>query len=196
MFRFAAFRGAILAAAVAMFTGNGAFAEELKIGDAAPAFAVTGIDGQEYSLEDLSKDVDVVVVCFTCSGCPVAQAYEERLIEFNKKYQDKKVAFVAVNSNNATEDLEGMKSRAKDKGYNFLYAFDSSGKAAENYGAKVTPEFFIIHKGKVAYHGAFDDKQKEPTESYVANAVDALLSGSAPKVAETKAFGCGIKKAK
>ncbi len=196
MIRIAALPAAILTAAFALVFANSAFAEDLKIGDAAPAFAVTGIDGQEYSLEDLSKDVDVVVVCFTCSGCPVAQAYEERLIEFNKKYQDKKVAFVAVNSNNATENLEGMKSRAKDKGYNFLYAFDASGKTAESYGAKVTPEFFIIHKGKVAYHGAFDDKQKEPTESYVGNAVDALLTGDAPKVAETKAFGCGIKKAK
>lgn len=188
MVRFAAW-----GAAIAVVVSGIAAANELKIGDKAPAFVVTGTDGKEYSLEQLSKDADVVVICFTCSSCPVAQAYEERLIEFNKAYQGKKVAFVAVNSNTGTEDLEGMKSRAKEKGYNFLYAFDGSGKAAAEYGARVTPEFFILKGGKLAYHGAFDDKQKDPSESYVTQAVDALLAGKAPEVAETKAFGCGIK---
>jgi len=166
---------------------------ELKVGDAAPHFTAVGVDGKEYSLKSLSEESELVVLCFTCNGCPVAVAYEDRFIEFTKAYQDKKVTFVAINCNNQTENLEGMKKRAEDKGFNFIYAFDESGAAAKDFGAKVTPELFVIQDGKIAYHGAFDDKQKEPTKAYLVNAVDALLQGETPDVATTKPFGCGIK---
>jgi peroxiredoxin len=182
-------------ALVCVLTGS-AMANDLKIGDAAPAFVATGVDGKEYSLEQISKDSEVVVVAFTCNQCPVAVAYEDRFIEFNETYKDKKVTFIAINCNSRTENLDAMKQRAEEKGFNFIYAFDESGKTATNYGAKVTPELFVIKDGKLAYHGSFDDKQKEPTKNYISTAVDSLLNGKTPEVSETKAFGCGIKSKK
>lgn len=181
-----------LVVASLLFAGN-AMATDLEIGDAAPDFVAKGVDGEEYSLKKISKDADVVVVCFTCNQCPVAVAYEDRFIEFNETYKDKKVAFIAINCNNRTEDLDAMKTRAEEKGFNFIYAYDVSGKAAADWGAKVTPELFVVQEGKIAYHGSFDDKQSEPTETYLVSAVDALLAGNKPDVAETKPFGCGIK---
>jgi peroxiredoxin len=181
-----------LFAAAFVFAGS-VQATDLKIGDAAPDFTVKGVDGEEYSLKSLTEDGGVVVVAFTCNQCPVAVAYEDRFIEFNKQFADKDVKFIAINSNNQTEDLEAMKTRAEEKEFNFIYAFDESGKAGTSYGAKVTPELFVIKDGKVAYHGAFDDNQREPTKHYLADAVNALLEGEQPVTAETKAFGCGIK---
>lgn len=165
----------------------------LEVGDKAPNFTAKGIDGKEYSLEGVGKDSDLVVLCFTCNQCPVAVAYEDRLIEFHKKYEGKKVTLVALNCNNRTEGLEAMKQRAEEKGFKFVYAFDASAKAAKEYGARVTPELFVIKDGKVAYHGAYDDSQRNPKKTYLVSAVDSLLAGSAPEVATTKAFGCGIK---
>ena len=52
------------------------------------------------------KDAEAVVVCFTCNQCPVAQAYEDRFIAFNKDFEDKKVTFVAINVN--PESMEDM----------------------------------------------------------------------------------------
>jgi peroxiredoxin len=152
-----------------------------------------GVDGKEYTMATLSKDADLVVVCFTCNQCPVAVAYEDRFIEFCEKYKDKNVSFVALNCNNRTENLDVMKQRAEEKGFNFIYAFDESGKAAKEFGARVTPEMFVVKDGKIAYHGAFDNKQTEPTEMYLVSAVNALLDGKTPEKAETKPFGCGIK---
>ncbi len=161
------------------------------VGDAAPNYTATCPAGNEHTLDSASAASDITVLCFTCNGCPVAVAYEDRFIEFAEKYKDKKVNFVALNSNG--ESAEAMKTRAEQKGYNFVYAADEGAAAAKAYGAKVTPEIFIIKDGKIVYHGSFDDKMKNPERHYVADAVEALLAGKTPEVTETKAFGCGIK---
>src|SRR5262245_36885537 len=89
--------GAALAGCVSA-GGGGA----LKIGDVAPTFKdLPGIDGKSYSSGDFKQDV--LVLCVTCNHCPVAVAYEERMVTFAKKYtagNDAKVGFVAINVNN------------------------------------------------------------------------------------------------
>jgi peroxiredoxin len=171
-----------------------AYAAEVEIGAKAPDFKnLPGVDGKEYSLADM-KDAKVVVVCFTCNICPVAVGYEDRFVEFNKKYAGKGVKFIAINANRKTEDISAMKTRAEEKGFNFPYVFDKSGKLATEYGARVTPHIFVLDaKSNVAYVGSFDDKQVGPTKSYVVDAVDALLAGKKVEFTNSKAFGCGIQ---
>ena len=170
-----------------------AFAAELEIGAHAPEFkALPGVDGKEYSLGEM-KDSKVVVVCFTCNNCPVAVAYEDRFVEFSKKYAGKGVKFVAINANRRTEDIAAMKTRAEEKGFNFPYVFDKSGKLATDYGARVTPHMFVLDENRnVAYVGAFDDNQNNPSKNYVADAVEALLAGKKVETTKTRAVGCGI----
>ena len=170
-----------------------AFAAELEIGAKAPSFsALPGVDGKECSL-DAMKDAKAIVVCFTCNKCPVAVAYEDRFVEFQKKYGEKGVRFIAINANKNSESLDVMKTRAEEKGFNFPYVFDASGKLATEYGATVTPHIFVLDGArKVAYVGAFDDSQAKPSKHYVADAVDAILAGKTVAVSKTKAVGCGI----
>ncbi|RMG04024.1 MAG: thioredoxin family protein [Planctomycetota bacterium] len=172
-------------------------AEGVKVGDPAPQWkGIIGIDDKEHSLAEY-KDAKVVVVVFTCNHCPVARAYEDRLIALQKDYKDKGVQLVAINVNNLPADrLDQMKARAKEKGFNFPYLYDSSQKIGHAFGATVTPHVFVLDaKRKVAYIGAVDDnmapdKVKTP---YLRNAIDALLAGKKPDPAQTKPFGCGIK---
>ena len=165
---------------------------KLETGAKAPSFKATSIDGKEISNQTF-RDADVMLVVFTCNGCPVAKAYEDRMIALAKKYQDKKVAVVAINNHHA-EDLEAMKDRAKEKGFNFVYAYEGSGKSARDFGAKVTPHCFVLNKErKVVYQGAFDDSMKEPKNHFVDDAISATLSGKEVKVTFKRAFGCGIK---
>jgi peroxiredoxin len=168
---------------------------EVAPGDKAPSFSATGVDGKQYSLADF-KDAKATVVIFTCNNCPVARAYEDRFIDFTKANKDKGVAVVAINVN-VSEDLERMKQRAEDKGFNFPYVYDASGASAKAYGATVTPHLYLLDSsGKVAYVGSFDDKQNGATKNFLQDATDAVLSGKTPAVSSTKAFGCGIKPAK
>ena len=170
-----------------------AYAAELEIGAKAPELkGLAGVDGKEYNLADF-KD-KIVVVCFTCYTCPVAIAYEDRFIEFQKKYAGKGVKFVAINANRQTADFAVMKTKAEEKGFNFPCVYDKTGESATAFGARVTPHIFVLDQDrKVAYVGAFDDKQTGPTKSYVNDAVDALLAGKKVEFTNSRAFGCGIQ---
>ena len=74
-----------------------------------------GVDGKSHSLDDYA-DAKLVVVVFTCNHCPVAQAYQDRIIDLTEHYQGKGVQFVAINVNNMEQDkLPAMKERAAEK---------------------------------------------------------------------------------
>lgn len=184
---------AVVLALAGVLSGNHPLAaQEIEVGVKAPAFSAKGIDGQDYTLDSL-KGNKATVVAFTCNNCPVAIAYEDRFIEFQKKFADQGVKLLAINVN-ASEDLKAMQERAEEKGLNYAYAYDESGDSARAFGARVTPHVFILDsEGTVVYRGAFDDKQNGPTTPHVENAVKSLLAGEKLEVVSTKAFGCGIK---
>jgi peroxiredoxin len=170
----------------------------LKIGDPAPAFKnLPSIDGKTYSLGDFKQDV--LVLCVTCNHCPVAAAYEERMINFTKKYatgNDAKVAFVAVCVSDQEEDkLDKMKKRAQQSSFNFQYLYDESQNLGKKLNAHVTPEFYVFNKErKLVYWGAMDDDMEvgKVKEHYLVPAVDAVLAGKPVSKAQTKAFGCVV----
>jgi peroxiredoxin len=166
------------------------------IGAAAPAWQnLEGTDGKQHSLKDLA-DAKAVAVIFTCNSCPVAVDYEERLIKLANDYKDKGVTLVAINVNkNEPNSLPAMKQRAEEKGFTFSYLFDPSQQIARDYAATVTPHAFLLNgERKIVYMGAIDDNQNEGSVSkhHLREAIDAVLAGQNPAVAETKQFGCGI----
>lgn len=194
MFRFRILTALVLTAAVAQ---GGEYNPTLSIGDQAPQWTeLPGVDGKTHSLKDL-KDAQAVVLVFTCNSCPYAVEYEDRLKQLADSYRNKKVAVVAVNVNNVPEDkLDKMKERAKEQKFNFSYLYDSSQKMAVDYGATYTPELFVLdQQRKIAYMGALDDSPdpEKVKVRYVADALDALLSGKVVSTKETVAIGCRIR---
>ena len=174
----------------------GKFNKVLSIGDAAPAWeGLEGTDGKKHALADL-KDMDTVVVVFTCNSCPVAEGYEDRIISFAKA--NPKVGLVAINVNTMkADDLAAMKVRAAKKKLPYPYLFDPTQEIARKFGAKFTPEFFVLDEDrKVVYMGSMDDKSPpgDPKSKHLEAAVQAALDGKKPALAETSAAsGCGIK---
>ena len=171
---------------------------QLKIGDEAPSWAdLIGTDDEKHSLADL-KDKQVVVVCFTCNSCPYSVDYEDRIIEFHKKYAARKegVALIAINANlKPAERLDRMKARAKAKEFPFLYLMDETQKVAASYGANFTPEFFVLNKDRrIVYMGALDDEtQADKVEQrFVELAVEAALKNELPTTTTNPARGCSI----
>ena len=151
------------------------------IGAAAPDFSgIVGIDDKPHGLADF-KDAKLVVLVFTCNHCPVAQAYEDRLVALQKDYRPKGVQVVAVNVNNMPADrLDEMKKRAKQMEFNFPYLYDSTQKIGHDYHATVTPHVFVLdQQRKIAYMGAVDDSQQagQVKKHYLRDALDALLAG-------------------
>jgi len=170
---------------------------QLKIGAPAPVWSgVIGIDDEKHGLDDYQK-AKLVVMVFTCNHCPVAVAYEDRLIALQKDYRKKGVQLIAVNVNNLPADRLGpMKVRAKEKGFNFPYLYDPTQKMGYDYGARVTPHVFVLDKDrKIAYVGAVDDNNnpERVEKHYLRDALDALLAGETPATAETRPRGCSVK---
>ncbi len=163
-------------------------------------FTLKGVDGKDHSLSDY-KSKEAVVLAFTCNHCPYAQAWEGRLIKAQADYAKKGVQVLAISTNDAVQfpadDFATMKQRAKDKGYNYPYLYDESQAVARAYGALRTPEIFVYDKhGKLRYHGVVDDNHENPEavhHRYLRDALDAILTGRAPAIAETAPKGCTIK---
>jgi peroxiredoxin len=186
------------AALVAGHASAGKFNTALNLGEKAPEFkGIVGTDDKQHSLADY-KDADAVVLVFTCNQCPVAVACEDRIIELQKSYKGKNVQVVAINVNTDPGDkLDKMKERASAKGFNFPYLYDPSQKVARDFGAKVTPDVVLLNKNReVVYMGLIDDSplnEAEVKQAHLRDAIDSVLAGKTPEVAETRAKGCGIK---
>jgi peroxiredoxin len=190
-------RATLAAAVCAVWMVGCAQAADLKIGDAGPDFkGIIGTDDKQHALDDY-KDAKAVVVAFICNHCPVAVAYEDRLVKLQADYKDKGVQLIAVNVNTLPADrLDKMKERAEAKGFNFPYLYDETQKIGRDFGAKVTPHVFVLDKDrKLAYVGAIDNSQNadKAEKHYLRDALDAIVEGKTPDEPVTRQFGCGIK---
>jgi peroxiredoxin len=172
----------------------------VKIGDAALAFELPGVDDKTYTLETLSAGKKATAVVFMCNHCPYVLAWLDRLIAIAQDYAGQNVAFAGINANDpakyAADDFEGMKKLAQEHDLPFPYLHDETQKVAHAYGAERTPEIFLFDANlKLRYHGAPDDNYEESQASvpYLRNALDALLAGQELPVSKTPAVGCTIK---
>lgn len=193
---------ALLVVTVSAFTMNTA-GNGYKVGDVATDFSLKNIDGKMVSLKDY-KSAKGFIVVFTCNHCPFAKAYEDRIIALDKQYSKLGYPVIAINPNNPAkqgeDSFEKMKIRAKEKGFTFPYLFDDGQKIYPQYGATKTPHVYLLQKtdkgNVVKYIGAIDDNYEDEAavkETYVQNAVNALLENKEITVKETKAIGCSIK---
>jgi thiol-disulfide isomerase/thioredoxin len=177
--------------------------EHLALRSAIPEVSgLPGVDDRKYVFSDFG-DKNILVIVFSCNHCPYVQAYEDRMIAFQRTYGGKGVQLIAINSNdesNYPEDsFERMVSRAKKKGFNFPYLRDADQHVAELFGATHTPEFFVFDGGRpriLRYHGRMDDNHQDPSavrKKYLEEAVEAILTGREVAVPEVHSLGCTIK---
>jgi peroxiredoxin len=172
----------------------------IKMGEAAVAFDLPGADGQTYALSGVSAGKAATAVVFMCNHCPYVLAWLDRLIAIASDYADKGVAFVGINANDPAkypvDSFEKMQELAQEWGLPFAYLHDESQEVARAYGAERTPEVFLFDADlRLCYHGAPDDNYDEPLASvpYLRQALDAVLAGQQPPVADTQPVGCTIK---
>ncbi len=174
-----------------------------KVGDLVEDFKLKNVDGNFVSLSNYS-DAKGIIVIFSCNHCPFVVAYEDRMIELHKKFAPQGYHIIAINSNDPAaqplDSYELMQVRAKEKGFPFAYVFDDGQKVYPKFGAKRTPEVFLLQRVgegfRLVYTGAIDDNHKDATkveEHFVANAIHALEIGEEPNPNTTRAIGCTIK---
>ena len=182
----------------------------LEIGMKAPDFDLPGIDDRNYSLSDFDN-FKFLVIIFTCNHCPTAQSYEDRIVALVNNYKEKGIGFVGISPNDPLslrldelgysdlgDELDDMKIRAKEKGFDFPYLYDGDTQnASRAYGPVATPHIFIFDADRtLQYTGRIDDSEEgvtEDTRHDLRNALDELLAGKPVSVKTTKTFGCSVK---
>jgi len=189
---------ALVPALTLAFAAPAQMPEAPKIGAAAPGFTLPpAAGGAPVALKDLLAKSRAVVVVFDATRCPFAMGYKERVASMGKEYAARGVTFVTINSNK-TESAAEVAEDAKKHGFAFPVLKDEGNKVADLYAAQKTPEIYVLDpKGTLLYRGRIDETHDDPKNVKspdLRNALEAILAGQPVPKAETKAFGCSIKR--
>jgi hypothetical protein len=168
----------------------------VNIGDTAPPFDLPATDGTTQG-----PGATPTAVVFTCNHCPYALAWHERLLDVARDYAGRGVHVLFVNPNDAEryprDSFEAMRERVEaDGGWPAHYLRDESQDVARGFGAKTTPDVFVLDEGGVLrYRGAPDADCDDASQgaAWLRGALDALLEGRGPEPVETEPVGCSVK---
>ena len=176
------------------------FAEEktkkVKLDTVVKDFTLKDAAGTPHTLYKLSEEKPATVVLFLATQCPIATDYAERIVALVKAYDEKNVQFIGINSNKQ-EKVDEIAKYNEKHGFGFPVLKDPKNDIADYFGARRTPEVFLLDAARVLrYAGAIDNSPKEPTKYYLQSALDLVIAGEViPKESKkTRAVGCTIKR--
>ena len=96
-----------------------------NVGDKAPDFSITTIDGQKYELSDFKGKI--LIVTSTASWCPTCFIEAEELAKVYPKFKDKGVEILSV-SIDPTDNDELLEKFKKDYDTPWLYTHPNRAK--------------------------------------------------------------------
>lgn len=178
------------------FWANASLAQGLQPGSVAPDFRLTAVSGETYSLY-AQKGKKGFVIVFISTQCPVSNAYNARFIKLAELARQGLIEFIAINPN-ATETFDEVRLHAREREFPFPVLKDENNRVSDAFGAKVTPEAFLLDANfKVIYRGRIDDNQREErvASKDLEEAIAAYLAGAPVPTPVTTAKGCVIKRA-
>lgn len=169
-----------------------------QVGDTVEPFTLPRAGGGTVTLDPSAASATVVV--WTCNHCPYALAWHERLQEVAREYSLRGVKFLQINTNDAdkypADSFSQMENRVAAGEMASDYLQDENQAVSKDWGAKVTPDIFVLDStGRLVYRGAPDSDHEEPAQNgqWLRDALDDLLAGVPLRLPRTKPFGCGIK---
>ena len=143
-----------------------------------------------------------MVIAFICNHCPFVKHINPMLVKIANEYQEKGIAFVAINSNDVEKYPDDsplkMAEVAKEQGYPFEYLFDETQQVAKDYCATCTPDFFFYGKDrKLIWRGRMDGSTPGNdiplTGQEMKEALDNFLAGKELSFQQNPSVGCNIK---
>lgn len=170
--------------------------EPAAVGKPAPDFTASDETGAAHKLSQYRGHA--LVLEWTNSECPFVERHysADTMEKLAMTLGASDVVWLAVNSTYSNTPADTMAWR-KEQGFSYPTLQDPDGTLGHRYGARTTPQLFVIDAaGVLRYDGAIDDdpygKSDKPV-NYVGSAVQALLAGGAPDPSETKSYGCSVK---
>jgi peroxiredoxin len=193
-----------LVAAGLWLAGGSAFAADSapgKVGQKVTGFTLS--DPRDQSRVALAhfKDKKAVIVVFLGTECPINNAFLPTLAELQRQYGPKGVQVLGINSN-LQDTADRVAAHARKNALPFPVLKDAGNAVADQFGARRTPEAFLLDAaGTIVYRGRIDDQfgvgfqRPKPTRRDLVEALDELLAGKPVSQAQTEVAGCLIARA-
>lgn len=178
---------------------------ESLVGKKAPEFELKDINGKSHKLADFKGKI--VVLEWFNDGCPFVKKHytSDNMQKLQREFTGRGVVWLSINSSaegkqGAHTPEEYKKVLSEWKAAPTALLLDREGHVGRMYGAKTTPDMYIINKeGVLVYQGAIDSKPSaDPADiasskNYVKEALDQLMEGKKVTVASEKSYGCSVK---
>jgi hypothetical protein len=173
----------------------------VRIGDPAPGFTVVDSNGHQQHLSDY-KGKFVVLEWHSRDCSNVKKLYESGSMQaLQKDWTAKGVVWLTIIS--SVPGRPGFVTPSQENEYiktmnaaPTAALLDMGGSVGHLYGAKMTPEMFVIApNGTLIYNGALDapsGKSGAP-KNYVSAALEQAMAGQPVKESFTTPYGCPVK---
>lgn len=177
-----------------------------SVGQPAPDFSLTDIDGKAHRLSDYRGKT--VVLEWVNPECPIVMKHYEKsgnIPGTQKAAVGDGAVWLTINSGHrgAQGDYEADKVTAWSRKNNAAfsaYLRDQDGKVGKLYDARHTPTLFIVNpEGTLVYAGGIDDISSgnaadiARATNYVKAAFADLKAGRPVSKSVTRAYGCNVK---
>jgi hypothetical protein len=162
-----------------------------------PATPLIATTGSTRDVREVVAGAPFTVLIFFSRDCHCLDQHDARIRALYDAYHPRGVQVVMIDPEvRASAEIDA--AEATRRGYAFPILIDPGAKLADTLGAEYATYSVIVDaQGRVRYHGGFDTDKTHLRESatpYVRNALDDLLAGRPPAVAEAKALGCALEK--
>ena len=183
-------------------TGPARATTPAQVGQPAPDFSLGDTDGSVVQLSALRGKV--VVLEWFNPDCPfVKHAYDTGLIpSLASSWLGKGVVWLSINSGAPGKQGHGAPRNAQaraDWHLSWPVLLDPSGVVGQAYGARTTPQLFIVDPaGTLVYAGGLDNAPLGQVDGgsrmdYISAALSEVTGGAPVTTATSKPYGCSVK---
>lgn len=191
--------------AFAVLLPPGSTYAQAAVGSLAPQFTAIDSRGQSHSLDQYRGKY--VVLEWHNQGCPYTRKHyvSGNMQSLQKEWTAKGVVWFTVIS--SAPGTQGYVTDTEENAYlEQMHAaptaalLDPEGKLGHLYGARTTPEMYVIDPaGKLIYEGAIDDRPTSDVndikgaDNYLNDALNAAMAGRPVAHTYTRPYGCSVK---
>jgi peroxiredoxin len=183
----------------------GAALAGVGVGQPAPDFSLPDTKGQNHQLSQYKGKW--VVLEWYQPDCPFVRKHygSGNMQALQKEFTAKGVVWLSIDSSAPGQEgnypADKLNEIASSQGVaRTALLLDPAGKVGHAYGAKTTPDMYIINpEGKLVYEGAIDSKPTtvvadlKTATNYVKVALDDSMTGKSVPQTVTRPYGCSVK---